>query len=492
MAVLGFGEWLPDLPPLENTGAIYVNNVVPTAGGNYAPWYAFTPINAYATTERCQGAITARANNGTVSTIAGGRTKLSLATTGAFSDVSRLVGGAYTGQETDYWKFAKFGDVVFGTNFADKPQQFTLSSSTNFTDSATFPRAKFITASKDFVFLGNINDSFDGLRPERVAWSQIRAATYTPGVGLSDNNDLLGDGGVVMGLHHGSYLTVLQEKAVWRADFTGDVAIPFAFQKFESTQGSSYPNGSAQYADVVYFISQDGFCRSNGQTVETIGSGKVNKYFNDNINRSYPERVYAAIDVLNRLVVWVYPSLLSSGTPDKAIIYYMNENRFSQGDVAVDAIFSTLTRDTSIDDIPLPLDALGAVSLDSAVYAGGAYRLGGFNSSNLLCYRGSSPLAATIIGAEVQITPNRRTTLKGLKVSCDVMPQSSMTVSVGTRDNQGATSVFTTMVTPSARNHFPFRADGRYHRARVDVAANATWTKLQGLIDLEYRPSGLR
>jgi hypothetical protein len=32
MAVLGFGEWLPDLPPLENTGAIYVNNVVPTAG----------------------------------------------------------------------------------------------------------------------------------------------------------------------------------------------------------------------------------------------------------------------------------------------------------------------------------------------------------------------------------------------------------------------------------------------------------------------------
>jgi hypothetical protein len=492
MPIVGFGEWLPDLPPFENTGSIYVNNVVPVAGGNYAPWYAFTPIDSSALDSSAIGAISARAKNGTVNTFAGTRTKLFRSTTGAFSDATRTVGGAYTAQIGDYWRFAKFGDVMIATDFQDDMQQFNMTSSTNFSVLTGFPKARFLAASKDFLFFGNVSDPLDGLRPERVGWSQLRTLTYSPGTNLSDNNDLLGDGGDVTGLLVGSYLTVMQEKAVWRADFTGDANIPFSFVRLESTQGNLYPNAPVQYGDISYFISQDGFCRSNGQVIQIFGSGKVNKYFNDTVNKSFLSRVYGAVDILNQLIIWIYPSVSSSGVPDKAIMYYITEDRFSQGDVAVDVLFSTLTRDISIDAISGSLDALGEISLDSGEFSGGRYRLGAFNSSNQLCYPGTATLAASIVGSEQQINPGGRAFLRGLRVNCDATPQSVLGVTIGTRNDQGATISYGSTVSPSVKGHFPLRADGRYHRVKVDIQAGSSWTKLQGVSDIDAKKSGAR
>jgi hypothetical protein len=65
-------------------------------------------------------------------------------------------------------------------------------------------------------------------------------------------------------------------------------------------------------------------------------------------------------------------------------------------------------------------------------------------------------------------------------------------VTIGTRNDQGATISYGSTVSPSVKGHFPLRADGRYHRVKVDIQAGSSWTKLQGVSDIDAKKSGAR
>src|ERR1051325_7268708 len=98
MAILPIGEWTPDLADFGGTGSAVVLNCIPLTADSYGPM--LTPqVYSSALTARCQGAYAFLGDDGGARVFAGDATKLYLLTAGsapAFSDVSRLVGGAYT------------------------------------------------------------------------------------------------------------------------------------------------------------------------------------------------------------------------------------------------------------------------------------------------------------------------------------------------------------------------------------------------------------
>ena len=65
----------------------------------------------------------------------------------------------------------------------------------------------------------------------------------------------------------------------------------------------------------------------------------------------------------------------------------------------------------------------------------------------------------------------------------------TITLAVGTRDTQDGTPTYTSDVSPNADGFAPFRASGRYHRAKITMSDG--WSKVIGL-DIEARQVGRR
>src|SRR5437763_11867759 len=111
------GPWAPDVPDLGNAGSTEGLNVIPKAQ-SYGPFPSFASITN-ALSARCQGAIFARKSDGTGVIFAGSATKLYRLSSVTFSDVSRLVGGAYSCPADGMWSFVQFGSLIYAFNGAD-------------------------------------------------------------------------------------------------------------------------------------------------------------------------------------------------------------------------------------------------------------------------------------------------------------------------------------------------------------------------------------
>ena len=80
MAIIPFGEYLPDLPALGNPGATVAKNVIPHLAG-YKPLSSLVTFSG-ALTARCQGAFSAIDTAGVTNVYAGDATSLYRLTAG--------------------------------------------------------------------------------------------------------------------------------------------------------------------------------------------------------------------------------------------------------------------------------------------------------------------------------------------------------------------------------------------------------------------------
>src|SRR3990167_4893468 len=96
MPIMRFGEYLPDLPALDNPGSPYVNNVLPFLDGAYRPLKDVSAITS-ALTARCRGAYSVRNTDAAAYTYAGDATKLYEITGGATSFTDRSGVTYYSG-----------------------------------------------------------------------------------------------------------------------------------------------------------------------------------------------------------------------------------------------------------------------------------------------------------------------------------------------------------------------------------------------------------
>ena len=317
--MIPFAPWLPDIAPFQAAASMDVINVIPSASG-FRPASAFVNIAA-AVTSRAQGAISVRGLAGTISNFCGDATKLyKLASNGlTWADVSRTVGGAYATAADGWWDFTLFGDKVVATNGVDVPQVFQLDVSANFALlGGTPPTSSFAGNVRDFAVLARKNTAWN-----RITWSAINnvADWVASSTTMSDSQDFA-DGGAIMGFVGGEFGIVLLERSIIRMAFEGPPTI-FRFDRIANTLGCRVERSVASYQDMIFFLSNDGFQMIRGGTeFIPIGNEKVDRTLETLINGNFLFRSSSAIDPINKLYCFAFPSNSSSGNPDTILLYH--------------------------------------------------------------------------------------------------------------------------------------------------------------------------
>lgn len=484
--MIPFSEWAPDSPDLSDK-AREVSGVIPERDG-YRPFKALATTST-ALTAQAQGAVWFRAADGTTYSFAGDETKLYiLENSTTWTDVSRLVGGAYNTGATDFWRFAQFGTTAYATNGTDALQSFDLSAGTRWADaSGSPPVGRFIGAVRNFLVLANLADE-----PQTVAWSGANnPGTWASSATTLADEQALADGGAITGFVGGEFGVVLQEAGVTRMSFEGAPTV-FRFDKVSNEVGCTLSGTVAAWSNLVFFYHTSGFHMCiNGQEIRPIGRGRVDRWFATEIELLNAFRVTAAVDPVNGLYCVSFPST-EAGTPDQILVYNWFADRWTHAAVTCEMIYSGAAQQSwELED----LDVFGTLelvpySLDSSYWLGSrSLFLAGFYTDHKSGAFNGSNLAAQIDTQEFQPMEGRLARIRGIRPMVD---GGTPSIALGTRKTQQAAVSWSAARAINAYGNCVFNNAGRYARARVTMPAASSFTYMQGIDDVDARPMGVR
>jgi hypothetical protein len=475
---LTFGEWMPDQPSVS--GALTdAKNVVSLAIG-YGPFPTPVTFSSSNAAENLTSLYAAKQPDGNTALFAAGLSKIY--TVSGVGTITQVKTGMTTAT-ADRVRFTQFGKTVITTNNADKLQAWTLGTSTAFADlSATAPIAKFITVVRDFVVCANIKESGDQSQ-YRVRWSALNDETdWTENVNTQSDYQDIPDGGQIVGIRGGEFGLVLLERAIHRMTYVGTPFI-FQFDNISRGKGCMVSGSIAQYQGVTFFLSDDGFYMCDGQTVTAIGAEKIDRFFLQDASESDYGTMSSAVDPIRKLVIWNYKTVNGNRS---VIIYNFKTQKWTYGDAGTDFLAEASTSAVtleSLDSISGSIDAL-TTSLDSQLYVGGKYFLGGTLATRVMTYTGVNQ-AAVISTGDLDIGANSVVTL-----ARPIVDNGSANVAIASRTllNQGVS--FNTAVAASSENRVPLRSAGRYHRLKVNPTGD-NWDNAIS-VDVDITPQGVR
>jgi hypothetical protein len=477
---LTFGEWMPDQPGIS--GALSdAKNVVSQAIG-YGPLPTAATFSA-AASENLTTLVAGKTPANATKLFAAGSTKIfDVSGVGALTNVSKS-GGYTPNANADRFRFTQFGNVIIGTNNSDPMQAYTLGTSTAFADlAAGAPVCKFLTVVRDFVVTAFTTES-STVYPSRVRWSGINDETAwgSSQVTQADFQDIA-DGGQIVGIRGGEFGLVFMEKGISRMSYIGTPFI-FQFDNISRGKGCIAAGSIAQTQGVTFFLSDDGFYLCDGQQVQAIGSEKVDRWFFANADENSFETMSAAVDPVRKLIIWNFRTTFAQR---QLIIYNFKTQKWTYGDAGADFISDASTAATTLeglDSISASIDAL-PVSLDSILYMGGKYFLGGTNGAYVVTYNGA-PATGQLITGDLNAGGRSVVTL-----ARPLVDNGSATVSVASRTLLSEGLSFGAAVAADSENRVSLRSNGNFHRFKV-VPTGANWTTAVSL-DVELSGQGVR
>lgn len=475
---LTFGEWMPDQPSVS--GALTdAKNVVSQAIG-YGPFPTPVTFSTSNAAENLTSLYAAKQPNGDTLLFAAGATKIYTVTgVGAITQVKT---GMTTGAN-DRVRFTQFGKTVISTNNAEKLQSWTLGTSTSFADlSATAPIAKYITVVRDFVVVANTYES-SAQQQYRVRWSAINDETdWTENVNTQSDYQDIPDGGQIVGIRGGEFGLVLLERAIHRMTYVGTPFI-FQFDNISRGKGCMVAGSIAQYQGITFFLSDDGFYLCDGQNITSIGAEKVDRFFLQDASESDYKSMSVAVDPIRKLVIWNYKTVNGNRS---VLIYNFKTQKWTYGDAGTDFLAEASTSSVTLeqlDGLSTSIDAI-ETSLDSQLFTGGKYFLGGTLASRVMTYTGANQTAVISTG-DLDVGANSVVTL-----ARPIVDNGSANVAIASRTllNQGVN--FNTAMAASSENRVPLRSAGRYHRLKV-IPTGANWDNAIS-VDVDITPQGVR
>lgn len=477
---LTLGEWMPDQAGL--VGSLTEAKNVVSRGVGYGPFplaVDFSQAAAESLTTLVSGKTPASATK----LFASGLTKIyEVSGVGAMTNVSKA-GGYTPNASSDRFRFTQFGNTIIGTNFNDPMQSFVLGTSTVFANlSASAPIARYLTVVRDFVVSAFI-DSSGTIHTGRVQWSAINDETSwtTTSSNQADYQDIP-DGGIIMGIRGGEFGLVLLEKGISRMTYVGTPFI-FQFDNISRGKGCIAAGSIAQLQGITFFLSDDGFYLCDGQNITPIGSEKVDRYFFNNADESAFDTMSSAVDPVRKLIIWNYKNTFAKR---ELLIYNFSTKKWTHGDANCDYISDASTSATtleSLDSISSSIDSL-AVSLDSILYMGGKYFLGGTSTTKVVTFNGASS-TGEIVSGDIETGGRSIVTL--------VRPQvdnGSGTVSIASRALLSDQVTFGDSVEADSENRCSVRSNGRYHRVKL-VPTGDNW-KTAIAMDVDVVGQGVR
>ncbi len=470
-----FGEWMPDSPALVGAARV-AKNCIGEAG--YYRSFPSLGIVTSALDNRAFGALSFTDQTGVTYTFAGDKTKLYKLTAGIFNNVSKS--GNYTEITDTLWKFAKFGKNVIATNYLDNPQAYNTGSSSLFADlGGSPPRAKHVAVVGDFVVLANLVDGSFGVANNALRWSGINnPATWTPSASTQSDGQMLenGDGGAIQGVvGNSNYGVIIQERCIQRMNYVGSPAI-FSFEVLETNKGAALPNSIIGVGRQVFYIDADGFYQFNGVQSIAIGKDKVSKWFWDNFDNTYKDRVSASIDPFNTVVLWSFPSKSGAGLPDTIMAYNWISQKFTIVELSIEILFQALTEGLTLeelDSISENIDEL-PFSLDSSAYTGGKLLSGAFDGDHKAGYFNGAALDAVIESTEFEGAKNRFTEIAQVTPMIEGDGDTDIKVRMGKRNNRTDQVAYSASLSVNNLGRVKTRANARYHRVESTISGGFT------------------
>lgn len=488
--MIPFTPWLPDVAVFDTAASGDVVNVLPSETG-FRPMPDLGVITS-ALTARCQGAFSTRSLSGAVNNFAGDATKLYKMSAGGMSwnDVTRSSGGAYATATDEWWDFTQFGDHIIACNQTDDTQYYEMGVSTNFAALSGAPKASYAAVVRDFAVLGRLSTGYNSLH-----WSAINDPTdWTPSTTTLSDVQVFPEGGQVMGIVGGEYGVVFLERAIQRMSFEGPPSI-FRFDKISTAIGCRVSRSIAAYGQMIFFLSDDGFQMvTGGSQVDPIGEGKIDRFFEQDVNISALHLISATIDPINKLYIMGYASG-DSETANRMLFYHWPTGQWTRAKVDHEFLYPSLTQVSytidTMDTVSATIDGL-TYPVDSRFWGGQAkLLLSGFDEEHKQGYFSGLSLEAIIETNDVQITPGRRTMTRGFRPMVEarfVTP----TISVGYRNSLDGSVTWTPEVAVNSQGYCPVRTNARYHRVRMTIPAGDDWTLARGIDDIKSSPMGAR
>jgi len=465
-SIVEFGEWLPDQAGI--TGSIQdAYNVVPQAIG-YGPFPETVDLSSAADTSLNN--VFSTKYGGTTTLFAGSFTKLYKfnSSTLALDNVSKS--GNYT--STNRWTFTQYGPSLIAANGIAKLQVWNLGSSSLFADlAAAAPTAKFVTTVRDFVVAASVAGD-----ENEVYWSDINDETdWTASATSQSDSQVIPEGGDIRGITGGEYGLILLERAISRMSYVG-APLFFQFDTIAKNIGCYESNSIAQFGNLTFFLSDDGFYMCDGQTVIPIGSEKIDRYFFNSLDQSKLDQMSSTIDVIRKLVIWQYTDVFAQ---KRLIIYNFQTKKWSEAETTSSYLASAAQPGVTLEG----LDAYGTVdsietSFDSRIWAGGKFVLAGVKDTKIVSFTGANKSGYITTG---DLGNGNQSIIMLAKPKVD---NGSGSVSVASRALLSEVPTFGTAVAADTENRTSLRAGGKYHRVRV-YPTGANWKTAAGVeIDL--------
>jgi len=471
-----FGEWMPDQSGISGS-LTDAKNVVSQAIG-YGPFP--TPVSfSSAAAENLTSLYAAKAPDSNTYFFAAGLSKIyTVSGSGTLTQVNT---GLTTGAN-DRVRFTQFGKSVIICNNAEKLKSWVLGTSTTFAEvSASAPIAKFITVVRDFVVCANTLETTQ--QQYRVRWSAINDETdWVENVNTQSDYQDIPDGGQIMGIRGGEFGLVLLERSIHRMTYVGTPFI-FQFDNISRNKGCMVSGSVAQYQGITFFLSDDGFYMCDGQQVVPIGAEKVDRFFLSDASESDYPTMSAAIDPVRKLVIWNYKSVDATR---KLMIYNFQTKKWTYGDANTDYLGEASSGASTLeelDSISGSLDAL-TTSLDSLLYIGGKYFLGGTYGTRVYSFTGAN-LTGSIATGDIDVGANSVVTL-----ARPIVDNGSGSLSVASRTLLNQSVTYGTSTAADSENRVSLRSAGRYHRLKL-VPTGANW-KTAVAVDVDITPQGVR
>lgn len=496
--LIPLAEWLPDLPPLNNPGALQAINVIPGAN-HYLPMPGMQIVASASAIGHISGATFARDSANNTYTYAGDSSALYVQSGQTFNVATRTAGGAYNVATQDNWEFVTWGQTIIGVDgLNDLPQQISLGAA-NFVDIAGAPKARHIAVIKDFVVLGNISDS--ATQVQRVRWSAINssAAWSVDATTLADFQDLPGEGGWIQKIVSGEQGYVFQERAIWRMAFVGSPLI-FQFDKIHDGLGAFAAQSVCSYENNMFFLAADGFKQFDGTNLAHIGRAKVDDTFYADLDQNYLSHLKGVVVPQLKCVFWSYPGAGNTGgKANHILVYSFGFNRWARIDVPAALVGLDIVALASsvgytldgLDSVSASIDAL-PFSLDDRAWTGGNLTFSAWIGSGLY-YFTATPMDATVQTSEVclmaftgyygPVTMQQQGITAKYQVN-EVWPvaqgvSANVSVVITTRNKVTEAPVDGMQIAMNSAGFAPAHATARFHRFTVDVTGD--FDSIQGL-----------
>jgi len=493
--MLKFGEYLPDVTPLENPGLLDCQNILPRTAG-YSPMPSAVSQSTNAMDAKPQGFFSCRetqAANGTIYTFLGNATKLYSYGPTSFTDVSKA--GGYHILVQDTWEFTQWDNTVIATNISDPMQVVTLGSPPFADLAGSPPKARHIDIVDNFVVVGNTYDAVDFFVPNRVRWSGIGdPTTWTVSATTqADFQDLDSTDGYIQKIVGGEFGLIFQERAITRMSYIG-APLVFQFDKLESNRGAFTGNSVIKIGDRVAYLAQDGFFAFDGQQSIPIGDAKIDQTFFDTYQLAYLYRMSVDLYPNENIVCWSYVSLAATGDLCDTILFYNyspnSQQRWSYAKIDNYMILSPISQAYTLDGldaVSTNLDTGIIYSLDSDVWKGSINLLATITSTNHLALVNGPPLNATIETGESWLEDPNRTFISLIRPHIN-LAQGTVTVQIAARNLESEAISYGAVCTINTAGNIPVRANARFMRAKFNITGN--FQNAQGFDLISLTPVG--